>query len=101
MCAHLWAGQSRNDHDTHSRMVFLGCMWGFEMGARVSEYNRPEPGAVDHCMRVDDLTFTIVDEDGTRSVLGSNLPANFILTRGSYRLWSDGCWRLVQRGRSL
>ena len=75
MRAHLWAGRSWNDHDTHSRMVYLRCMWGFEMGARVSEYTRPEPGAVDHCLRVDDLTFTIVDEDGTCSVLGSNLSA--------------------------
>ena len=75
MRVHLWAGRGWNDHDTNSRMVYLGCMWGFEMGARVSEYTRPEPGAVDHCVRVDDLTFTIVDEEGTRSVLGSDLPA--------------------------
>lgn len=48
-------------------------MWAFEMGARVSEYTTPEPGGVDHCIRVDNLTFVAVFHSGTRSLYGSEL----------------------------
>ena len=55
------------------RMTYIGCMWAFEMGARVSEYTTPEPGGVDHCVRVDDLTFVAVLPSGTQSLRGSAL----------------------------
>ena len=41
MRAELWAGRTWDDRDIQSRMVYLGCMWSFEMGARVSEYTQP------------------------------------------------------------
>ena len=40
-----------------SRMTYLACVWGFDQSARISEYTVPEPRSVDHCIRVDDLTF--------------------------------------------
>lgn len=76
---HLWVGRGWNDLDLSSRMTYLGCMWGFEMGARVSEYTRPEPGAVDHCVRVNDLTFTVVIDGEAKNVIGSELPATGLL----------------------
>jgi hypothetical protein len=44
----LWEGLSWSDSDKEKRVRYLGCMWGFDMGARVSEYNRAEPGGSDH-----------------------------------------------------
>ena len=40
-------------------MTLKGCVWGFELIARVSEYTQPEPEVTDHCMKTDKLTFTI------------------------------------------
>ena len=45
-------------------------MWAFDQTARISEYTTPEPGNQDHCVRVDDLTFTLNVGD---SVRGSGL----------------------------
>lgn len=73
MKGRMWTGLSWTGRDMRARMAFLGCMWGFEMGARVSEYTTPEPGAVDHCVRMDDLTFVSVSADGTRTFFGSQL----------------------------
>ena len=39
----------------------------------MSEYTTPEPGGVDHCIRVDDLTLIAVYPSGTRSIYGSEL----------------------------
>ena len=69
----LWVGKGWEGADMQCRMAYLGCMWGFELGARVSEYTKSEPGDVDHCVRTDDLTFVVVTTGGTRSVLGSYL----------------------------
>ena len=62
------------------------------ISAMVSEYARPEPGVVDHCVRVDDLTFTIVDTEEIRSALGSRLPAMATLEadQGKHRLRNAG-----------
>ena len=38
-------------------MTYLGCMYGFEFAARLSEYTKPERGQTDHCVRTDDLSF--------------------------------------------
>ena len=51
-------------------MTYLGCQWGFNQSARVSEYTCPEKGAVDHCIRVDDLTFVLRNSE---AVVGSGL----------------------------
>ena len=46
------------------------CMWAFDQTARISEYTKREPGGQDHCVRVDDLTFSLNVGD---SVRGSGL----------------------------
>ena len=69
----MWAGRGWTGADMRSRMTYIGCMWGFEMGARVSEFTTPEPGKVNHCIRVDDLIFIAVSPSGTRSLYGSEL----------------------------
>jgi hypothetical protein len=58
----LWTRRGRTGLDMQARMRYLGCTWGFEMGAWVSEYTKPEPGGTDHCVRTDDLTATIESE---------------------------------------
>lgn len=69
----MWTGRGWTGADLHDRMAYIGCMWGFEMGARISEYTPPEPGNVDHCIRVDDLIFIVVSPSGARSIRGSGL----------------------------
>jgi hypothetical protein len=54
-------------------ILYLGCRWGFEMGARVSEYTKPEPGGSGHCARMDDATFTIESGGQVANVSGSGL----------------------------
>jgi hypothetical protein len=45
------------------------------MGAMVSEYTIPEPGGTDHCVRTDDLTFTVESEGRVATIAGSGLAA--------------------------
>ena len=73
MRARMWTGRGWAGADMRERMTYIGCMWAFEMGARVSEYTTPEPGGVDHCVRLDDLIFVAVFPSGTRSLYGSEL----------------------------
>jgi hypothetical protein len=73
MRVRLWEGLSWSDSDKEKRVGYLGCMWGFDMGARVSEYTRAEPGGSDHCVRVDDLTFILVGKGDPRPIAGGNL----------------------------
>ena len=40
-------------------LAYIGCIWGFDQSARISEYTMPEGDAEDHCIRVDDLTFIL------------------------------------------
>ena len=40
MRVRLWEGLSWSDSDKEKWVRYLGCMWGFDMGARVSEYTR-------------------------------------------------------------
>ena len=81
MRGRLWEGLAWGDDDMQKRMTYLGSMWAFEMGARVSEYTRPEPGNEDHCVRTDDLSFTVETEGVATSVVGSAL-ATLGLVRG-------------------
>jgi hypothetical protein len=71
----LWRRRDWTGLDMQARMRYLGCMWGFEIGARVSEYTKPEPGGTDHCVRTDDLTFTIECEGRVANIAGSGLAA--------------------------
>ena len=73
MKSRMWTRRGWTGADMRDRMTYIGCMWAFEMGARVSEYTTPEPGGVDHCIRVDDLIFIAVSPSGTRSLYGSEL----------------------------
>ena len=59
-------------------MIYLGCMWGFDQSARVSEYTLPEPRAVDHCIRLDDLTFHYDTAEGVRCCVGSVLAVRLL-----------------------
>ena len=43
------------------------------MGARVSEYTHHEPRGTDHCVRVDDLTFTVEIDGEIETIVGSRL----------------------------
>jgi hypothetical protein len=69
----LWVGKSWSEADLIQRMTYLGCMWGFDLGARISEYTLPEPGAQDHCIRTDDLSFTVQTPSHTKNIVGSEL----------------------------
>lgn len=69
----LWDNVTWSDSDKEKRMKYLGCMLGFEMGARVSEYTRAEPRGSDHCVRVDYLTFIVQTPGGKLTVAGSCL----------------------------
>lgn len=62
----MWEGRGWGRGDMDCKMAYIGCMWGYEMDARVSEYTSPEADAEDHCVRCRDLIFTV--EDGTESV---------------------------------
>ena len=44
----MWEGRGWERKDIDFRM---GCMWGYEMDARVSEYTSHEVDAEDHCVR--------------------------------------------------
>lgn len=70
MRTRLWCVDGWTPKDLASRMKYIGSMWAFDQAARVSEYTMAEPGAQDHCVRLDDLTFIL--KVGT-SVVGSEL----------------------------
>jgi hypothetical protein len=71
----LWTRRESVGIDMQMRMRYLGCMWDFEVGARVSEYTKPEPGGIDHCVLSDDLTFTIESGGQVLNIAGSGLAA--------------------------
>ena len=85
----LWADRSWGAGDIDSRMVYLGCMWGFDQDARVSEYTAPAAGHQDHCVRLADLQFECMNEEGA---LTSTSSADSFggLSRGSGEV--QGCW---------
>ena len=55
----LWAGRGWGREDIDSRMTYIGCMWGYDMDARISECTAHEVGAEDHCIRCSDLKFGV------------------------------------------
>ena len=74
----LWDNQPWHGGGLLSRMTYLACMWGFDQSARISEYTSPEPRRVDHCIRVDDLTFYSQTQDGVVCSTGSALAKDLI-----------------------
>ena len=73
MKVRLWDNQPWSGDGMVKRMSYLGCMWGFDQSARISEYTVPEPRAEDHCIRLDDLTFYSHSTDGVIGRVGSAL----------------------------
>lgn len=69
----LVEGRTWCEADMKHIMTYLGCMYGFEFAARLSEYTKPERGLTDHCVRTDDLTFAGTSPTGDFSVVGSAL----------------------------
>ena len=76
MRARLWTPQPWTGSGLVARMTYLGCMWGFDQSARVSEYTVPEPRAQDHCIRLDDLSFYSQTPEGIIPCVGSVLARN-------------------------
>ena len=72
----LWNGHPWNGTGVKSRMAYLGCIWGIDQTSRISE-----PGSVDHCVRVDDLTFYLSIPSLIDGVVGSEL-TNLCLSNG-------------------
>lgn len=68
-----WTGLGWSDADFVSRMLYLGCMLGFELAAQIGEYTKKENGGTDHCYRTDDLTFAVETASGLLNVVGSAL----------------------------
>ena len=69
----LWVGRSWGYTDLAIRMTFIGCMYGFELTARVGEFTYKENGGTDHCIRTDDLSFAVETALESKSVVGSAL----------------------------
>lgn len=59
-----------SDADKKDIMVYMGCMYGYELAARLSEYTKPERGQTDHCLRTDDLSFAGKAPTGDFNVVG-------------------------------
>ena len=66
----MWEGRGWEREDIDFRMTYVGCMWGYEMDARVGEYTSHEVDAEDHCVRCRDLIFSVVDGSENFQVLG-------------------------------
>ena len=89
MRGRLWEGSQWDPAGTHQRMLYLGCMYAYDLSARVSEYTAPEKGHEDHCVRARDLTFEL-STDGVQSRVRGGA-AFFDGTQGLGRR-VIGCW---------
>lgn len=72
MRACVWAGKGWSQAELKEKVVYLACMWGYDLGARVSEYTKPEGKAQDHSVRVHDLSFTMDRGSGWERVTGGH-----------------------------
>lgn len=68
----VWVGKGWSHQELKERVVYLACMWGYDLGARVSEYTKPEGKAQDHGVRVHDLAFTIDRGNDLERVAGGH-----------------------------
>lgn len=73
MRTRMWTGKPWTGMGLKGRMSYVACVWGFDQSARVSEYTRAEPGATDHCVRLDDITFYRSMPDGVVNCTGGTL----------------------------
>lgn len=96
----LWTPQSWCVNGIVARMTYLGCMWGFDQSARISEYTIPEPRAQDHCIRLDDLSFYSRTPEGIKPRLGSSLALCLAGVTNDSPLISDVLERRVQGASS-
>jgi hypothetical protein len=78
MRGRLWDGQLWSSKGLKDRMVYIACIFAYDMSARISEYTIPEPRAVDHCARVNDLTFYSQTPNGVIGSSGSTLARELI-----------------------
>ena len=62
----LWEGTSWDVKGIRQRMLYLACIYAFDLGARISEFTAPEKDQEDHCVRARDLMFDVT-MDGTAS----------------------------------
>ena len=70
MRAVLWEGRGWGVADIDKRMSYIGCLYGYDMSARVSEYTANEVGHEDHCVRAGDILFEM--RDGRKVIGGSD-----------------------------
>ena len=66
----LWAGRGWGREDIDCKMTYIGCMWGYDMDARISEYTAHEAGAEDHCVRCRDLVLGVRGPTGSYQIEG-------------------------------
>lgn len=85
MRTRLWVETPWAPNDLPGCMAYIGCAWGYDQSARVSEYTKAEGAAQDHCARVDDLTFILMTGD---RVVGSSLRSNLPRCSDDTPLWS-------------
>ena len=57
----------------------MGCAWGYDLDCRISEYTAPDGRSrEDHCVRLEDLIFDVVNPDGMSQVTGGSRPLDDI-----------------------
>ena len=76
MRSRYWEGKGWGRQDADLRMPYLGCMWGYDLDARVSEYTAPEKGKEDHCVRAGNLVLGATYDAGEVKIRGGNRPSN-------------------------
>ena len=86
MRSRCWEGKGWGRQDADLRMTYLGCMWKYDLDARVSEYTAPKKGQEDHCVRAGDLVLGATCNAGEVKIRGGNLPSN-LTAQQVY-----GCW---------
>jgi hypothetical protein len=79
MRVRLWVSAGWDISGFDSRVVYVACMWAYDMDARVSEYTAPEVGGEDHCVRAGDLEFELACGDRRRG--GQELPPPAMVLR--------------------
>ena len=71
MRATLWEGRGWRVIDIDKKMSCLGCLYGYDMSARVSEYTANEVRHENHCVRAGDIQFEM--RDGRKIIGGSDI----------------------------
>jgi hypothetical protein len=68
-----WAGLGWSDADCKLSMLYLGCMFAFELVSRIGEYTKKEINGSDYWYRADDLTYAVETASRSSNVAGSAL----------------------------